>query len=705
MNQPAHVLIVDDNPMNRDALSRRLERRGYSVSTAESAVPALGLIDRESIDLVLLDIEMPGTSGMQLLKLLRERFSPTQLPVIMVTAKTQSTDIVAALKLGANDYITKPVDFPVALARIHTHLSHKFAIEALRESEERYALAVNGANDGLWDWDLKTNHVYFSPRWKAMLGCDDAAVGADPEEWWKRVHPEDLDRVRNSVAAHLNGQTPHYESEHRMLHHSGGFRWVFSRGLAVRDASGRATRLAGSHTDITAAKIADPLTNLPNRLLFVDHLDRCIRRTKRRPDRRFAVMLLDLDRFKMVNDSMGHSVGDQFLAAVAQRLEASLRSTDMVTQLAEGPTVARLGGDEFIVLLEDIGHVTDATRVADRLLKELQEPFNVNGRQIFGSASIGIAVSATGYDHSEEVLRDVDTALHQAKALGGASYELFDSRMRDQAVSRLRLETDLRKAVEARQFCTYYQPIICLRTGRIAGFEALVRWQHPERGLVSPAEFIPIAEETRMIVPIGELVLLEACDQTKAWHDEFGECAPEMISVNLSSKQLSHAGFIRRMNEILHETGLAPHSLKLEITESSFMENLDSTVAILQQLKQTGIQLGIDDFGTGYSSLSYLYKLPADMLKIDRSFVSRMGPDGEHSEIVRTIVTLAHNLNLKVIAEGVETAAQMTQLRELGCHYGQGFFFSKPVQMVEARNLIVALNWQEDRILTSPTLP
>jgi diguanylate cyclase (GGDEF)-like protein/PAS domain S-box-containing protein len=701
--QRGSLIIVDDNQMNRDALSRRLERKGYTVHVAEEGQRALALIAQQPFDLVLLDIEMPVMSGLEVLQVLRATYAPTQLPIIMVTAKTQSADIVEALRLGANDYVTKPIDFPVALARIHTQLSHKWAVEALQESEERYALAVNGANDGLWDWNLKINEVYFSARWQAMLGLQEGEIGVSPEEWFRRVHPEDLAAVKQAIMAHLEGTTAHFEHEYRMLHQNGTYRWILSRGLAVRDGSGRASRLAGSQTDITAGKVIDPLTGLPNRLLFVEQLDRTLKRTGRHPDYMFALLVLDLDRFKVVNDSLGPCIGDQLLIAVAQRLQACLRSTDTITHYEPGHMVARLEGDAFAILLDDITHVGDASRVAERLLRELTLPFLVQGHEVFTSATIGIAVSATGYDRPEALLRDADTAMHRAKALGKTGYELFDPAMRDQALGRMHLELELRKAIEHEALQVYYQPIVALDTGVIHGFEALVRWQHPQRGLISPQEFIPIAEETKMILPLGNSVLRQACRQMQAWQERFGTLAPRLISVNLSSKQLTHPGLMQHIHTMLLDTGLAACCLKLEITESAFMEDLEAAIALLWQLKSAGIRLSIDDFGTGYSSLSYLYRLPVDTLKIDRSFVSRLGAPGADADLVGTIVSLAHRLQLDVIAEGVETAAHVAQLQALGCEYAQGYYFARPMPAAEASSFIET--WPEIRRATTAFPP
>ena len=579
----------------------------------------------------------------------------------------------------------------VLLAALRNVTSHALAETALRVSEERYALAARAANDGLWDWDLVADKIYYSPRWKLMLGFDVHDIPSVPSAWFERIHPEDNERVRSAIAAHIDGTTELFENEYRMLHKNGSWRWVLCRGLAVRDENGRATRMAGSQSDVTHRKLAeeqlahrafyDPLTNLPNRALFIDRLRQALRRSSRRKEHLFAVLFLDVDRFKMVNDSLGHMAGDRLLVMIARRLELSLRP---------GDTVARLGGDEFTVLLDDIRDVSDAMRVADRIQRELEMPFNVGGQELFTSASIGIALSATGYDKPDDILRDADTAMYKAKAEGRARYELFDKGMHERAVSLLLMEADLRRAIERSELRVHYQPIVALDTGRIAGVEALARWQHPSRGLVSPAEFIPIAEETGLILPIGRWVLHEACRQMAAWRDQFGFDLPLEVAVNLSGRQLALADLVSQIAEVLRETSLEPERLRLEITESVVMERPEVVSTMLKELRRTGVKLSIDDFGTGYSSLAYLQRFPADTLKIDRSFVSPMGSRGENSEIARTIVTIGHNLGMRVVAEGVETAEQLAHLRGLSCEAAQGFFISKPLSGEDAGALIGA---------------
>lgn len=689
------ILVVDDNELNRDALSCLLRLQQYDVGVASDGEQALSLLGSQSFDLVLLDIEMPGLSGLDVLTRIRTTRNNTDLPVIMVTARTHGPDIVEAFRLGANDYLTKPIDCPVALARISTHLSHKRVVEKLRESEDRYTLAVNGANDGLWDWNLGTNEVYWSPRWKAMLGYEESEVGITPDEWLDRLHQDDRRRVRQSVAAHIANGNGHYESEHRLRHRDGTFRWVLCRAAAIRNAAGLATRFAGSLTDITNAKLADSLTGLPNRVLFIDLLERAISRAKRRRDYEFALVILGLDRFKTVSHSLGLSLADRLLVEVADRLQVCLRATDAVTHGGHGFTLARLGGDEFTVLLDDIDDASDAVRVAERLREALQRPFDIEGQQLFVTASAGITLSSSGYQEPEDVLKDAAIALHRAKAGSASRCELFDVGMRDRAVSRLRVETELRQAIERGAFEVFYQPIVAVRGGTLAAFEALVRWRHPTQGLIDPSDFIPIAEDTEMIVLIGRQVLAKSCHQMAAWRRRFGAAAPRLMCVNVSSKQFADADLSGAIEAVLAESGLDPSCLKLEITESAFLGDIRSAQVTLRHLRTLGVAWSLDDFGTGYSSLSYLHRLHVDTVKVDRSFVSRIGFD-DGSEMVRAIAAIAHNMGMDVVAEGVETAEQLEWLRAIGCEYAQGFYFSRPVDVSTATGLIASNPWRDE---------
>lgn len=420
----------------------------------------------------------------------------------------------------------------------------------------------------------------------------------------------------------------------------------------------------------------DSLTGLANRALFMERLDHAIQLTKRREDYTFAVLFLDLDRFKVINDSLGHMTGDQLLIALAQRLQNCLRSSD---------TFARLGGDEFAILIEDSNNVT---QIIERIQQQLKLPFNLTGQEIYATASIGVILNTIGYDHPEALLRDADTAMYRAKAGGKARHEVFDISMHDQAVALLQLENDLQRAVKTCEFQLHYQPIVSLKSNQIIGFEALVRWQHPTRGLISPADFIPIAEDTGLVIPLGWWVLQEACRQLRAWQVKNCTCPPLTISVNLSVKQFAQPNLVEQIIRILHETNLEPCNLNLEITESVLMEAPESVAAVMHQLKALGISLSLDDFGTGYSSLSYLHRFPIDTLKIDRSFISGVGNGSDTWEIVRAIAMMAHALNMDVIAEGVETKEQLAHIKALKCKYAQGYFFSQPVDSATVSELI-----------------
>jgi diguanylate cyclase (GGDEF)-like protein len=417
------------------------------------------------------------------------------------------------------------------------------------------------------------------------------------------------------------------------------------------------------------AAFHDSLTGLPNRAMFTELLKAEIESSKRRDDHKFAVLFLDLDRFKNINDSLGHTHGDLLLVAFAGRLERTLRPVD---------TLARFGGDEFAILFSGMTDATDAVRVAQRIQDELTQPFVLDKNSAFATASIGIALSSTGYDRPEDILRDADTAMYRAKENGKARYEVFDHAMHARAVSRLQLESDLRQAIEQDEFCVYYQPIVSLQTGRLAGFEALVRWNHPRRGLVMPADFIPVAEETGLIVPIGQWVLAEACRRVREWQIASPVHRSLGMSVNLSARQVAQPDLLEWIKDALESSKLSPHCLKLEITESVVMENAEAAALMFKQLRALGVQLSIDDFGTGYSSLSYLHRFPLNYLKIDRSFVMRLTTENDNA-IVRTISTLARNLGMEVIAEGIETEEQYQQLKMLGCEFGQGYLFSRPV--------------------------
>ncbi len=622
MGQPARVFARQDSirPLSREQLK------------------ALGPLRRESIN---------------------RRQDGTEFPVQLISDVIRNVDGEPLGVVTVSEDITQRKEFE----------------ELLRSSEERYALAIQGANDGIWDWDMASNTVFYSDRWKAMLGYEEDDIGTSPDEWLNRIHPDEREQVKHKINAHLEGHTSQFEAEYRIQHRDGDYRWCLARGLAVRDHTTRASRMAGSQTDITERSLVDPLTGLPNRTLFMDRLRRAFDRARQNPERGFAILLLGLNRFNNVNETLGRPVGDQLLFMVAARLQ---------NRIGAGNTVARLGGDEFTILVEDIRDPMAASRVADQLLDDIKNPFKLYGREVFITASVGIAPFDHACDRPEDALRNADTAMRRAKSTGAVRHQTFDAAMREAALVRFEIESDLRRAVEKGQLFLHYQPIVTLKDGRTTGFEALVRWKHPVKGVVSPLDFIGIAEDTGQINAIGLWVLQEACRQMQQWYVRYPEKWPLTVSVNLSGKQFTQPDLIHRIDQILKDSRLDRRSLKLEITESVLMHDASQAADTLVRLKELGLKLCMDDFGTGYSSLSYLNRFPFDTMKIDKSFVHRVDASEADYEIVRAMVSLAHNLGMDVVAEGVETEAQIAALLKAGCDYGQGFHYARPMPGIDA---------------------
>jgi len=559
--------------------------------------------------------------------------------------------------------------------------------EAMRQSQGRYALAVAGANDGIWDWDFSTNAVFYSTRWKSMIGMNENEVSTSPDEWFNRIHPDDVERVKADLDLHLTGRSGQFHSEFRMRHKDEQYRWILSRGVAVFDA-GKPLRAAGSQTDITDRKMAeeqlrhdamhDTLTGLPNRALLLDRIGYRLRRAQRAADSMFAVIFIDLDRFKLINDSLGHDAGDKLLIAIAERLAAAIRGMDTLSR-GEPDHLARLGGDEFVVLLDTIRDPADAIRVCQRIQDALSEPFSINAEEVRSSASLGIAVSNGSYQRAADILRDADTALYSAKNSGRGNYRIFHPDMHASAMQRLWMENELRQAIDKGQLSLAYQPILALGTGEMIEVEALLRWEHPERGLIVPTDFISLAEETGLIFPVGQWALQEACRQMKQWQTDVAEVARMAVGVNISCRQFARRGTRDAVVRALNETGLEAQYLKLEITETAVMDTIVPAIEELVALRKIGVQFHLDDFGTGYSSLGYLHQMPIEALKIDRSFVSAIGSDRTGTSIVHAIIALAHSMDMRVIAEGVENESQLAKVTSLGCDYAQGYYLAKPL--------------------------
>jgi diguanylate cyclase (GGDEF)-like protein/PAS domain S-box-containing protein len=558
----------------------------------------------------------------------------------------------------------------------------------LQDLTNRLELATHSAKMGIWDWDLASDRLLWDDRMYDLYGVRPEDFSEAYEAWEAGVHPEDLMATQTALQQALNGEKD-FNTEFRIVWPDGTIRHIEAHAIVQRDTEGRPLRIIGVNLDISSRKQAeeqiiyrslhDSLTDLPNRALLKNRLELAIRRAAQSHTYHFAVLFLDLDQFKIINDSLGHLVGDRLLITLAQKLQNLIRPIDMA---------ARLGGDEFVILLEHLQSIQTAIAMADAILAEFAGTTSVDGHDIFITTSIGIVWGTHAYTDAADLLRDADIALYRAKARGRRRYEIFDVEMHVQAVKRMTLEQDLRLAIERQEFVSYYQPIVDLRTRRLTGFEALIRWQHPSRGFISPADFIPVAEETGLILPISRWILQAACEQVALWQRQFTDTADLRISINLSSHDLRQPSLIQIVQQILQASQLPATSLTLEITESMLIENINMTIALLSQLKEIGIRISIDDFGTGYSSLSYLYNLPANYLKIDQSFVSNMQMGDRNYKIVQAIVGLSDRLELGAIAEGIETEQQLIWLKELGCELGQGYLLARPLSPQAVTDLL-----------------
>jgi diguanylate cyclase (GGDEF)-like protein/PAS domain S-box-containing protein len=685
------VLLVEDDEEDYEITAETLARQDrarFAVEWHRDFDSALSAILEERHDVYLIDYHLGTHTGLELVRRAFAQRSPA--PVLMLTGQSDYEIDLEATALGVTDYLLKQELDPLSLERsIRYAISHHRAVQDLMRSEERYALAVRATNDGIWDWDLLADTLYLSPRWYEILGMEDAGVMHQAWSIFDLVHPDDLPTLRESFDGHLAGQIPHMLSEHRMRRADGSWQWVRSRGLAIRDAAGVATRIAGSMSDIADRRaveqrlehdaLHDALTGLPNRALFMDRTGQLIARTIREPGDGFAVLFLDIDRFKLVNDSLSHTTGDRLLCALAARMSQTLRPED---------TVARIGGDEFMVLLDRIATTDQATAAARRLLASLGRPFEIDGHELFVSASIGIALHE-GDSTAAELVRDADIAMYQAKGAGPSGYAVFDASMRQRQVDRLSHQNDLRHAIENALLEVAYQPIVDLASGELRGLEALARWPS-DWPFLGPDEFVSIAEEIGLIGQLGDQVMANATATLARWRASGLVGDDVHMSVNLSARQLDDPALGERIRTVLRTAELPTEVLRIELTESTLMSEPGRSGTIVDELASSGVGLHLDDFGTGYSSLGALHKVPVDALKIDRTFIASMEEDAGGGVIVRSTIALAHSLGLRVIAEGIETPEQLRRLQGLGCEYGQGYLFARPLFADDAAELLAA---------------
>ncbi|WP_166826340.1 putative bifunctional diguanylate cyclase/phosphodiesterase [Thalassoroseus pseudoceratinae] len=700
-------LIFVDCSRQRVEFIDSLATTKIRVTTVPDGTDIERRIARHHTDAVILDHQQLADDTLDVIHLIRRSRNVAELSVIVITENTQPETQVSLFDAGANDVIVLPVATSVFVSRVRQQLNCVKHANSIKVSEARYALANFGSNDGLWDWNLQSNTVYFFPRWKEMLGYSGDEIGDSPQEWFSRIHPEDLPYVQDALSRHLAGEMQRFECEHRISHQDDVYHWMLARGVAVHDEAGSPVRIAGSLTDITRGKAADPVTGLPNRILFTDRLETAWKASKEDGGKQFAILFLDLDRFKFVNDSLGHHAGDELLVAVANRLEMALRAFSRKSGANCGvrSMLARFGGDEFVILLSDIQDTNIPAQVADTVLEKLAKPVWLEGHEVEISASVGVSLGSERTKCLESLLRDADSAMYHAKSLGKGRSCIFHPSMRTHSRERFALEVDLRKVVERGEYELQYQPIVDMETGAILGFEALARWSHPVHGMISPNDFIPVAEETGSIVKLGLWTLNEACRQLATWRREFPEMTDLFMAVNVSSLQFADPALVRIVLDSLEEHSLECHDLKLEITESTIMLNPDVAAQSLMILYWAGVRVCIDDFGTGHSSLSYLQRFPINTVKIDRSFVRRMTQSKQAIEIVKSIIDLAHNLDMDVTAEGIEFVEQHEILRELGCELGQGFYYSRPRSVELVADLLQKKTLLQDPLQIPLTLP
>ena len=680
------ILVVDDDRLIRSLAREWLEAEGFLVTEAADGAAALERFEKVRPDLVMLDIEMPKLDGFEVCRQLRACNGTDSTPILMATSSLDRESIDRAYEVGASDFMIKPIHWPLLIHRVRYLIHESRNFSRIQHTQISLSNAQRIARVGSWDWNTETNEMDWSDEVFRILGVERGKVEIDYESFQSHVHPDDRDSVENQIREALLMSVA-FNLEHRMVRTAGDVRYVRQQGEFVTDDRRPGAWVSGTIQDVTEQQQAqdrirylanyDSLTGLANRRLFKERLARSIDYAAAKRHL-LALLFLDLDRFKRINDTLGHSAGDQLLRAVADRLRDRVRDSDVVGR-AEGeadsdPPVSRLGGDEFTVLLSKLSDPKDAGDVAKRILEALPEPISVEGHEIWTTGSIGIAVYPMDGEDVETLLKNADAAMYHAKENQRNSYHFFSKSMNAALVRKLALESRLRDALASEEFRLHYQPRFDLQTGKVVGMEALLRWEHPELGVVSPKEFIPVTEEAGLITEIGSWVLHAACAQTRAWQDE--GYPRLLVSVNVSSRQFSYRDITASVTQALRDADLDPHDLELEITESVIIRDDEATALTLRDLRSMGVRVALDDFGTGYSSLSYLTRFPLDTLKMDLAFIRDVATDPSAAGVVTGVIAMAHSLSLRVVAEGVDSEDQAKILRQMECDEVQGFLYS-----------------------------
>ncbi len=679
------VLVVDDELVGRIYIEKALLNEGYNVITAENGQQAVTQAKRHSPNMIVLDVMMPVMDGYQACMAIREQEQLLQVPILMLTGLDDIESVEKSFDAGATDFIVKPVNLPIFKQRVRNGLKNcKTDIELYRH-QLRLAHAHKVAQLGYWEWDVETDALFWSDEVYDLLSVMPCEFENNHQAFRNRTRADDYEKIKQAVSQTLKHNTP-YSVEYQVSRPDQKFQIIREQADLIKNEKGKIIRFLGIIQDVTETHLAqdkirhlayyDSLTGLPNRTLFHERLEYVLRMARRR-ESSLAILVIDLDRFKNINDSLGHDIGDKFLQAVADKLKLVTREAD---------TMARLGGDEFALILDGVSSNQDIAKVAEKILHILSKSQTIQGNELISTGSIGISISSAECLDKDDLIKQADLAMYKSKEGGGNQFCFYNTEMKSRAHHSMSLEKELRQALDNNELVVHYQPKICVKTGDIKGMEALIRWQHPEKGLIPPFDFIPVAEETGLIVPIGKWVLEEACRQTQQWHQQGFEML--VISINVSVRQFLHIGFIADVCSVLDASGINRQCVDLEITESSTMNSIETSIRILNELRALGVKISMDDFGTGFSSLSFLNQLPLDTLKVDRAFIKNINSQGENGELAKLIIAMAKSLDLSIVAEGVESQAQLNFLKLNECDEFQGYFVSPAIPADEFEVLL-----------------
>jgi len=675
----AYQLLIADSQLRADsAFQKNIEAEGFAFHFVDGPNEVLEQLVENDVDLLILDNGSQQDTDFTFLANLRSLYTRKALAILISTSFAASKDVEGALKQGADDVLFTDSDPALNVARLKALMVNKRSMDALVQQEVRFEMAANGSRDGLFDWDLARDTVYYSDNWKTMLGIGFAEDPRNKEDWFSRVHEDDLHLLKAKLAVHMDGVTPFFECQYRILHGMGHYVWVLCRGQCQHNEDHVAVRMVGTLTDLTNRSLHDKRTGLPFRDYFMERLNQALAECQITEEKHFAILHVDIDSFKVVSEGYGYGTVDKLLVGIARRFEHCLGKGDML---------AFLGGDSFVILLPDGEELKYAHQVANQIHLQLIAPFQIQEAEVFAKASIGVALVSKEARNPEELLRQAQTAMKFAREMGSGHTEVFGVGMTSKGRERMEIEAALRSALDRNEFVLFYQPQVHLRTNKIIGAEALIRWVREDGTTIPPAQFVPVAEETDLILTIGEWVLRTACQQTVYWQSM--GLPPLRVGVNISERQFRARNLVGIVRTILEETGLAPELLELEITESIFMEDTERALHILNQFRDLGIKIALDDFGTGYSSLSYLKRIPFTTLKIDKAFVDDLTTNVNDAAICSTIIDLGHKFNMEVITEGVEHEDQVKILRAFLCDEIQGYFFSKPLPAREFEELLL----------------